>query len=217
MIVADLVLRCFDEAGALRSTERLSGVSYLEAHRAAQQRFRAHAAVEVWEGEVCLLRLERDGQGPPPQDWADQVADVLHEPLPVDPRVAVIATTGGGLVAYWNAAAERLYGWSEAEAMGRHILDLAPTGENSAMSALIDSLSKGKVWRGVLNADRKGGRTVRAFVIGFPLGAMRGDRAAMIGVSAAEAERSVLEGDADMITAELRRRFSILRPLDDPD
>jgi PAS domain S-box-containing protein len=37
---------------------------------------------------------------------------------------AVIATTLGGEVVYWNPSAERMYGWSAGEAVGQMIGDL---------------------------------------------------------------------------------------------
>lgn len=39
---------------------------------------------------------------------------------------AVIATDLGGIITYWNHAAEGLYGWTASEVLGRHILDAMP-------------------------------------------------------------------------------------------
>ena len=40
---------------------------------------------------------------------------------------AVIAVDRAGVITYWNDEATRLYGWSAEEAMGRTIMDVAPT------------------------------------------------------------------------------------------
>ena len=48
---------------------------------------------------------------------------------------AVVATDDAGTVAYWNAAAQALYGWTPAEAIGRSVRDLidpSPTSDSGA-------------------------------------------------------------------------------------
>ena len=46
---------------------------------------------------------------------------------------AVVVTDAAGRIVLWSAAAEQLYGWSEAEVLGRSVLDvLAPPGELAA-------------------------------------------------------------------------------------
>src|SRR5205085_7146059 len=43
---------------------------------------------------------------------------------------AVIGTDSAGIINYWNAAAEKLYGWSAEEALGRRTGDLGPPDED---------------------------------------------------------------------------------------
>ena len=42
---------------------------------------------------------------------------------------AVIATNTDRTITYWNAGAERLYGWKAEEVLGRDIVDILPTRE----------------------------------------------------------------------------------------
>lgn len=51
-------------------------------------------------------------------DMAQTVVETLHE--------GVIVVDAAGVVQSWNAAAERIFGWSRAEAVGRKLADLRP-------------------------------------------------------------------------------------------
>src|SRR5205085_1581667 len=50
---------------------------------------------------------------------------------------AVIATDPDGRITYWNSFAEKLYGWSAAEAVGRNIVEVTPADESKAQSTEI--------------------------------------------------------------------------------
>ena len=47
-----------------------------------------------------------------------------HASLLDKARDPIIATDPGIRIAYWNASAERLYGWTAGEAFGRRLVDL---------------------------------------------------------------------------------------------
>ncbi|MBM7091068.1 PAS domain S-box protein [Streptomyces sp. S12] len=57
---------------------------------------------------------------------------------------AILAKTLDGRITYWNAAAQRLYGYTAAEVMGRHISLLAPDGHQDEIAALLDRLRLGE-------------------------------------------------------------------------
>lgn len=60
-------------------------------------------------------------------------------------------------ITYWNKSAERLYGWTAEEVMGRHVLDLhvfEPSAYEAAMQTL---LAKGE-WSGELTQESRDGR-----------------------------------------------------------
>jgi len=57
------------------------------------------------------------------------------------PSIAVLGYRAGGVLSYWNRAAERLYGYTAEEAMGRRLPDLiAPSALRGLMGADIDRM-----------------------------------------------------------------------------
>ncbi len=52
-----------------------------------------------------------------------------------------------GIVESWNHAAELLYGYSAAEAIGRHISFLVPPDRLDEMPTILDSIKRGSVSR----------------------------------------------------------------------
>jgi PAS domain S-box-containing protein len=98
---------------------------------------------------------------------------------------AVMAVDAEGKVLYWNRFAEKLYGWSAAEAYGRSILELTPatesaTGANEILSKL---LQKGESWSGKIVLRRRDGSTFPAWVIDAPLLDEHGTLIGAVGVS----------------------------------
>ncbi|MFJ8008521.1 SpoIIE family protein phosphatase [Streptomyces fagopyri] len=57
---------------------------------------------------------------------------------------AILAKTLDGEITYWNAAAQRLYGYVPAEVMGRHVSVLAPSEHRDEIEALMDRLGSGE-------------------------------------------------------------------------
>jgi PAS domain-containing protein len=57
---------------------------------------------------------------------------------------AVIATDVAGRVVYWNAFAERLYGWSASETVGRELGEmLVPQGIHALGAEIVDQVFVG--------------------------------------------------------------------------
>ena len=75
------------------------------------------AVLTIWEGDVALQVITRDVSERHTKDAAlrYQAALVNHV------SDAIIATTGAGVVASWNPAAEAIYGRSAAEALGQPV------------------------------------------------------------------------------------------------
>jgi PAS domain S-box-containing protein len=59
---------------------------------------------------------------PPPADESVRFQAALLDAI----GQAVIATDPLGVIVYWNHAAELLYGWSAAEAIGLQVIDVTP-------------------------------------------------------------------------------------------
>lgn len=75
-----------------------------------------------------------------------------------DQSRAVIATDSTGTIVYWNPTAEKIYGWSAAEAIGRNIIDVTPTNMSRNEGAeIMNVLLSGRRWRGAFMVrDRSG-------------------------------------------------------------
>jgi PAS domain S-box-containing protein len=63
-------------------------------------------------------------------------------------------------IVFWNKGAERLYGWTEAEAVGRHIHDLLKTVFSKSLTAIQSDLARNGHWHGELEHTRKDGTNV---------------------------------------------------------
>lgn len=87
---------------------------------------------------------------------AEQLAAMGH---------AVITTDPDGVIVYWNAAAERLYGWTAQEVVGRNVADVTVTevGQDVAL-AIMAALRDGVPWSGGFPVRRRDGSTFPALV-----------------------------------------------------
>ena len=107
---------------------------------------------------------------------------------------AVIATDVGGLVIYWNGAAERLYGWTAQEAMGRSIVELTPAPQSVEEATLIFAeLAAGRSWSGEFVVRHRNGRAFPVHVTDTPVLGADGTLEAVIGISTDITERKRAE------------------------
>jgi PAS domain S-box-containing protein len=94
--------------------------------------------------------------------------------------LAVVATDLHGVVTAWNAGAQRLYGWSRSEAMGRPAIDLlVPESSRPAATALLGPLRAARPWFGEFDMQCRDGSRFTASVSAWPVraagtGAMHG-------------------------------------------
>ena len=118
---------------------------------------------------------------------------------------AVIAIDPEGEVLYWNHAAERLYGWSEEEAMGRKLTELVISEDLwERAEEIMDQLRAGRSWSGEFVVKRKDGTTFSAMITDTPVHNERGDLVGIIGVSTDITDHK----EAYERLAESERRFS---------
>src|SRR3954469_779852 len=97
---------------------------------------------------------------------------------------AVIATDMDGTIFLWNEAAEELYGWRHAEAVGRSIEELViPTRMRERASEIMTHLQAGRPWSGVFMVRRKDNSTFPALVTDSGLRDERGRLVGLAGVS----------------------------------
>jgi PAS domain S-box-containing protein len=98
--------------------------------------------------------------------------------------LAVIATDADGIVTTWNSRAETLYGWSRAEACGRHIIDLmVPSESRRAAESILATIQRGESWQGPFRLQRRDESIVTAFVKDSPILDDDGDLIGVVGVS----------------------------------
>src|SRR4051812_16133202 len=116
-----------------------------------------------------------------PEPWTSPVSPVrlLRE---IDQ--AVLVADPQGTIVFWNAAAERLYGWTGAEAVGRDASEFLAAGHAAAgASTIMKRLLAGESWSGELSLRRRDGSSFAALVTDTPVFADDGSLAAIIGVS----------------------------------
>ncbi|HBG24834.1 MAG: hypothetical protein A2X17_02375 [Bacteroidetes bacterium GWF2_41_61] len=107
---------------------------------------------------------------------------------------SIIATDLLGKVIYWNNAAEKIYGWSSAEAMGQNIIDLTPSFQSGEQAIeIMKNLSAGKTWAGEFDVKRKGGSSFPVFVTDTPILDSNGKLTGIIGISSDITERKLAE------------------------
>jgi PAS domain S-box-containing protein len=110
---------------------------------------------------------------------------------------AVVATDLGGHVTHWNLAAERLYGWTAEEMIGRSISRFAASPESAAReSAMLEAAIRAGGWHGQLDRLRKDGTTFPAYLRVSTLTAGDDDiPSGLVGVSIDIASRVRIERD----------------------
>lgn len=128
---------------------------------------------------------------------------------------AIIAIDMQGAVVYWNRFAEHLYGWSDAEAMGKRLRDLiAPRHDAQLRQEIMDKLRAGESWSGEFVVQHRDGREFVVDVVDAPIFDDTGALIGMVGASvdatqrlqhvaalksSEEFSRSILESSADCI------------------
>jgi PAS domain S-box-containing protein len=97
---------------------------------------------------------------------------------------AVIATDLNGIVLYWNPAAEKMYGWSSSDALGKNVVEVAPAPQSQEQAGeIMKQLVTGKSWSGDFLVQRRDGSTFPAFVSDSPILDSNGKLVGIIGVS----------------------------------
>src|SRR5687767_4225154 len=107
---------------------------------------------------------------------------------------AVIVTDAQGRIVLWNRPAEGLYGWAEAEVLGRFVFDvLVPVQERLSADEILSSVTAGLSWRGDFTVVRRDGEPVRVFVVDSPIAGADGSVVAVVGVSEDVGHQRLLE------------------------
>jgi PAS domain S-box-containing protein len=125
----------------------------------------------------------------------DQELDIRARLLDVV-DAAVIATDRAGMVTHWNGAAERMYGWTAAEAVGRRVGEL--TGSNlgrEAAEEIMETVRETGRWEGERGVSHRDGSQIQAFVRLALIEDREGVEAGVVGVSVDIGDRVAMEND----------------------
>ena len=86
-------------------------------------------------------------------------------------RQAVIAIDTDGNINYWNGEAEKLYGWREAEVLGRPMVEVAAPVNLSAEASndILRRLLGGESWSGEVEFRTRDGRVFPGEIVSSPI------------------------------------------------
>jgi PAS domain S-box-containing protein len=113
---------------------------------------------------------------------------------------AVIATDLDGKILYWNSFAEKLYGWSAAEAVGSSILEITPADASRKQAQeILLRLKEGKSWLGEFLVRKKDGSTFPVMITDSPIFDEQGKLVGVVGVSVDISERKRDEDERDRL------------------
>ncbi|MEO7971434.1 MAG: PAS domain S-box protein, partial [bacterium] len=121
---------------------------------------------------------------------------------------SVIATDLEGNIIYWNSFAEKLYGWSAAEALAANIMDIMPAEAVREQAAeILATLKQGKSWSGEFLVKRRDGVEFPVMVTDSPISDKEGNLIGIVGVSVDNTNRRRTEQERDkLLTREQQAR-----------
>jgi PAS domain S-box-containing protein len=143
---------------------------------------------------VSGVRSEQDA-------WDGEVESLLLDQI----DAAVIALDLEGNVTHWSAHAEKLYGRSREETLGRPVGSIGFAAPVEDPDAVIDQLRQGRSWQGDVELLRKDGTRFLAFVKDAPLRCPSGNLIGFVGVSVDVTERRRAENELRRRNADLLR------------
>ncbi|MEW6247374.1 MAG: PAS domain S-box protein [Nitrospirota bacterium] len=121
-----------------------------------------------------------------------ELTDRLQAIVQASP-VAVIAIDPGGIVTMWNPAAERIFGWSEAEVVGR-LVPFVPDDKREEFRTLLERVLRGEsLFQLELERRRKDGTLIQVNLSAAPLRDSRGKIYGIMAVLGNVTERKQLE------------------------
>jgi PAS domain S-box-containing protein len=121
---------------------------------------------------------------------------------------AIIITDATGIDTYWNSFAEKLYGWTVAEVVGRNIVEITVTPENEQVAQQhMAALNAGNTWSGDFDVRCKSGKLLPALVTLSPLFDESGTVSAIVGISQDLSARREAEKALRTAREELEKRI----------
>jgi PAS domain S-box-containing protein len=130
---------------------------------------------------------------------------------------AVIAANINGEIIYWNHAAEQLYGWAEAEVVGRNITEiLLQDFIQEDTQGVLRHLSEGKSWTGEAILKRRDGTVLTVIIATSPITNDAGETIGILGVSTDITEQKWMQevlNEAIAKVVELNEKLHVVESL----
>ena len=118
------------------------------------------------------------------EDRLRETNEMLQALLTASP-LAIIQLDRDLTVRFWNAAAERMFGWTAREILGRPYPVMVPAEKRAEFKRLCDELLKGGELRGIETwRKRKDGSRVNIYLSAVPLRSDAGEITGLLGVVA---------------------------------
>ncbi|MBN1244416.1 PAS domain S-box protein [Candidatus Bathyarchaeota archaeon] len=130
---------------------------------------------------------------------------------------AVTAADIDGKIIYWNHAAEQLYGWTEAEVLGRNIMkNLLQDIFQQDAQGVLSHLSGNKSWTGEAILKRRDGTALSVIVTTSPITNDEGEIIGILGVSTDITEQKWMQeifNEAIAKVVELNEKLQVVESL----
>lgn len=100
------------------------------------------------------------------------------------PGQAVIGTALDGSIVYWNRGASELYGWPEADVIGRNVLEITPSTMSVEQGKrILELLQNGHTWSGEFVVQTRAGESFAVHVRDVPVRSSNGELVGIVGIS----------------------------------
>ena len=182
----------------------------------SEYRMRRRDGSYVWVLDECVPVRDDAGQIVAWQgillDISDRIqaeeAQIRLAAIVASSSEAIMSTTLEGIVTSWNPAAERLYGYSTAEAIGSSVRMLVPPDQLESVTWLLEQVRRGESVAG-FEAERltKDGRRIAISLAVAPIRDEHGDVAAISSVARDVTQLRMAERERDRLHAELDAEF----------
>jgi two-component system sporulation sensor kinase A len=182
----------------------------------SEYRMRRKDGSYLWVLDECLPVRDESGQVVAWQgvllDITDRIqaeeAQIRLAAIVAASSEAIMSTTLEGIITSWNPAAEQLYGYSTAEAIGASVRMLVPPGQMDGVTWLLDQVRRGEAVKG-FEAERltKDGRRID---ISLAVAPIRDGNGNVVGISSVARDVTRLrqtERERDQLHAELEAEF----------
>ena len=165
-------------------------------------RVRRHDGVYRWHAVRGLVVRDDDGHVTSWIGTATDIDDAKQLEASLHFQAELLAGAGQAIVAVdldriiisWNRAAEEMYGWSAAEAIGRSTVEVIRRVEDPEQAAAVAlAMVEGKRWSGDIEVQRRDGSTLWVFVTNTPVLDAAGRLVAIIGSSIDITDRVVAQ------------------------